>query len=705
MAFYVNNPPRQVIDNQGNFEIAVYSTRADLPSTGLQGYMAYVQDQEELVINTGNTVYPNPNNTQPVPIVNNVIAGTVSANYLVVAGGGGATTTNGGGGGGGGVLTGTTTLSKSSAYTINVGAGGSCGQNGNPSSISSTGFTTITALGGGAGGAIFGTANAGGSGGGGGMSRAGGAGTPGQGNPGGAGNIISLQAYGAGGGGGAGSAGGNAVCFQAGAGGSGRSNSISGVATFYGGGGGGGWAESGARQGCGSAGQGGSGGGGAGGLSSCLQSNICSSNGTTNTGGGAGGGSSAGASGGTGRSGGSGVAVIAYCGTQIFNGGTVTSSGGKTIHTFNSSGVLFTNQASTSPDLDVTWYKLLPPEGGAAQSGRLDQGTMQGGYNAIVQWNYIHQLVFSTDSAILRPETTPWASRYSTAMSSNLFAYYHAGNTGPTPDVDTGEEGQTCRQSWTTYAVSRIASVRGNMLGSQQVTLYSTSNLNNNYGIMQFGGASAYFIFATDTTATDSWFTNGSGPFSGTQFNDPNGGNNYGLSANGPVNGYVNWTNVSKFNWSSRQFTTTGQGAPNARGGQRGGHSTPYNKFYYGYYANIDIYNTTVDLWNVSGGTQCPLFTDDSRFSDAGGARSIFLEATTVPGQDWGYVYSMFDYESGYQTPPAFTSNGPYTNISQKMFYATDTEVWSPTSDLGFSASFGGVISGNSASGCSGPSS
>lgn len=703
MAFYVNNPPRQVIDNQGNFEIAVYSTRADLPSTGLQGYMAYVQDQEELVINTGNTVYPNPNNTQPVPIVNNVIAGTVSANYLVVAGGGGATTNNGGGGGGGGVLTGTTTLSKSGSYTINVGAGGSCGQNGNPSSISSTGFTTITALGGGAGGAIFQSGNAGGSGGGaGGITGTSGAGTPGQGNPGGAGNFITNQAYGAGGGGGAGSAGGNAVCFQAGAGGSGRSNSISGVATFYGGGGGGGWAESGNRQGCGSVGQGGSGGGGTGGRGSELQSNVCATNGTANTGGGAGGGNN---QAGTGRSGGSGVAVIAYCGTQIFNGGTITSSGGKTIHTFNSSGVLFTNHASTSPDLDVTWYKLLPPEVGAAQSGRLDQGTMQGGYNAIVQWNYIHQLVFSTDSAILRPETTPWASRYSTAMSSNLFAYYHAGNTGPTPDVDTGEEGQTCRQSWTTYAVSRIASVRGNMLGSQQVTLYSTSNLNNNYGIMQYGGASAYFIFATDTTATDSWFTNGSGPFSGTQFNDPNGGNNYGLSANGPVNGYVNWTNVSKFNWSSRQFTTTGQGAPNAQGGMRGGHSTPYNKFYYGYYANIDIYNTTVDLWNVSGGTQCPLFTDDSRFSDGGGSRSIIFEATTVPGQDWGYVYSMFDYTTGYQTPPAFTSNGPYTNISQKMFYATDTEVWSPNSDLGFSASFGGVISGNSASGCSGPSS
>ena len=363
---------------------------------------------------------------------------------------------------------------------------------------------------------------------------------------------------------------------------------------------------------------------------------------------------------------------------------------------------------SGSPDTGVTWYKLLEPSTTTQQSGRLDQGTMQGGYNAVVQWNTIHQLLFSTDTATLRPETTPWASRYSTAMSSKFFAYYHAGATGPTPSNDTGQEGETCRQSWSTFSVSLIASTRANMLGSQQVTLYSTSNLNNNYGIMQYGGDSAYFIFATDTTTTsDYWYNNGSGPYSSTQFNDPNGGNNYGLSANGPVYGYVNWVNVSKFNWSSKTWNTTGAGeAPTARGGYRGGHSTPYNKFYYGFYANIDIYNTTVDLWNVSGGTQCPLFTDDSRFSDApGNARSVFVEATTVPGQDWGYVYSMFDYQSGYQTPPAYTSNGPYTNLSQKMFYATDTEVWSPGSDLGYSASYGGVISGNSASGCSGPSS
>jgi hypothetical protein len=366
--------------------------------------------------------------------------------------------------------------------------------------------------------------------------------------------------------------------------------------------------------------------------------------------------------------------------------------------------------ASTSPDDSVTWYKLLIPDSIVAQTIRLDQGTLNSGYYSIVNWNQIHQLQFSTDSASLRPETCPWASKYSTAMSSNLFAYYHAGITGFATSTNTGEGNRSCRQSWSTYAVSQLSTVRENMTGGFQVTLYSTSNLNNNYGIMQYGGESAYFIFATDTlTTTDSWYTNGSGKFSNVNFNDPRGGNNYGLSANGPLNGYVNYTNVSKFNWSSQGWTTTGQGAPNAQGGWRGGHSTPYNKFYYGYNVYIDIYNTTVDLWNVRGGTLYPLFADDARFSDASAtARSNLTEGSSITGQDWGYVYSMFDYGSGYQTPPAYTSSGPYTNLSQKMYYATDTQLWSPSSDLksvtGYYG-YSGVISGNSASGCSGPTS
>jgi hypothetical protein len=39
-------------------------------------------------------------------------------------------------------------------------------------------------------------------------------------------------------------------------------------------------------------------------------------------------------------SGGSGVVIISYAGSQAFTGGTVTTSGGNTIHTFTASGSL-----------------------------------------------------------------------------------------------------------------------------------------------------------------------------------------------------------------------------------------------------------------------------------------------------------------------------------------------------------------------------
>jgi hypothetical protein len=300
-------------------------------------------------------------------------------------------------------------------------------------------------------------------------------------------------------------------------------------------------------------------------------------------------------------------------------------------------------------------------------------------------------------------------------MSSKTYAYYHAGNTQQKPTLSgfsnpPDADGSTCRQSWSTYAVSVVASHRPNMLGQgQQVTLYSTSNINNNYGIMQYGQVSNYFIFATET-----WYANGDGIYAGTDFNDPHSGNEYGLGANGPVFGYTNWTNVSKFNWTARTWATTGAGqAPTATGGHRGGLSTPYSKFYYGWYNNVDIYNTTVDIWNTNGGTLTPLFVDDAqgRFNDADpAARSVVFEASSIPGQDWGYWYSMWDYpvgnEGSYTVPGQYISaNSYYTNLSQKTYYATDTMVWSPGTDLAYYALWGHVISGNSASGCSGPQS
>jgi hypothetical protein len=260
--------------------------------------------------------------------------------YLVVAGGAGGGANLGGGGGAGGYRTATGfSLNGGVAYTVTVGAGGAAGVTGGSAFQGGTGsnsiFSTITSTGGGGGGyatsagAINGTA--GGSGGGGGSlidtaasDAFGGAGTSGQGNRGG---NVSSSARGSGGGGGASAAGGDTSSDTNGAGGAGTASSISGSSvTYAGGGGGGGYPNNG--------GAGGAGGGGAGGN----PTNGVGTAGTANTGGGGGGGGGGAAPGGNGGAGGSGIVVIKYIGAQRGSGGTVTSAGGYTIHTFTSSG-------------------------------------------------------------------------------------------------------------------------------------------------------------------------------------------------------------------------------------------------------------------------------------------------------------------------------------------------------------------------------
>lgn len=255
-----------------------------------------------------------------------------SVDYLVVAGGGGgggsggANSSIGAGGGAGGMIEGVNhSVTANQAYVITVGAGGASDRKGNNSV-----FDGITAIGGGLGGQS-GPGGAGGSGGGAGSDGswyAGGAGTTGQGNKGG--DTYAVPYFSTGGGGGAGGAGVNGAPSQSGTGGVGKASSISGASVIYAGGGGGGaavWAGGSA------AGAGGSGGGGGGGYNGASGG----SPGTPNRG--AGGGGSANydpASGG--GSGGSGIVIIRYLGAQRGTGGTVTSVGGYTIHTFTTSG-------------------------------------------------------------------------------------------------------------------------------------------------------------------------------------------------------------------------------------------------------------------------------------------------------------------------------------------------------------------------------
>jgi len=280
----------------------------------------------------------------------------VSVSYLAVAGGGGGGGQGNasGAGGAGGFLTGTTALNPTLSYTVTVGGGGvgSTSSSVRGSNGSNSVFNSLTSIGGGGGGSQgtgVSTGADGGSGGGGTPNPAtGGAGTSGQGNAGGAGLTDSTTYTAGGGGGGASAVGANAAFQVGGNGGAGSASSISGSSVTYAGGGGGGVNNS------YTAGTGGAGGGGNG-----TNNPSTGGNGTTNLGGGGGGSGN-----GNGGSGGSGIVIISYVGAQQFGGGVVTTSGGSTIHTFQTSGTL-----SPLSSLTANFLVVAGGGGGGAYNG------------------------------------------------------------------------------------------------------------------------------------------------------------------------------------------------------------------------------------------------------------------------------------------------------------------------------------------------
>lgn len=252
-----------------------------------------------------------------------------SIDYLIVAGGGGGGSNGAGGGGAGGAYFASTGITTGDSFSITVGAGGAGNVGGTGASGSNSIFNSITMTGGGGGGSLQTTGLSGGSGGGGGSSYAGSgpgagaSGTSGQGFSGGNGasGIPSVPSQIGGGGGGGYSAVGSAgTNSNGGAGGAGLNWQS--LGTFYAGGGGGG---SGTTGGAGGSSVGGNGGSGA----------TAATNGTANRGGGGGGGGNPATTGGNGASG---VVIIRYLGAQRGTGGTVTTSGAYTYHTFTTSG-------------------------------------------------------------------------------------------------------------------------------------------------------------------------------------------------------------------------------------------------------------------------------------------------------------------------------------------------------------------------------
>lgn len=264
-----------------------------------------------------------------------------TVDYLIVAGGaggGGGERTNGfggggGGGGAGGLLYGSYNVLPTTAFSLVVGGGGATGVQGVPSDATtgangsnSSGFS-LTAIGGGggAGDETAAVGNGGSGGGAGGDNGTFGSGTSGQGFNGG---VRSGRS--GGGGGGATEVGSTDGASQGGDGYTWLNGST------YAGGGGGGRGDAATSNAAGGDGGGGTG-GATNGTSGDNQGYGGETSGGTNTGGG-GGGKAAGRSNDSRGAGGSGIVIIRYAGSQRGTGGTVTSAGGYTYHTFTSSG-------------------------------------------------------------------------------------------------------------------------------------------------------------------------------------------------------------------------------------------------------------------------------------------------------------------------------------------------------------------------------
>jgi hypothetical protein len=243
--------------------------------------------------------------------------GPTTTTYLAIGGGGGGGGDVGGGGGAGGLLTSTSYSLATGTYDINLGLGGTGGQDASGTGVNGAqGGSTlvgsiITAYGGGGGGsyniATSASMNGGSGGGANGGSSTTSPGTGGQGgcigNGGGNGSTNSSTYYNGGGGGGTNGVGGNATSTVTGAGGGGRTwvNGESSTPSLGGGGSGGGYPSS---DTVGSA----TNGGGAGSVTVSTKGG----NGTPNTGGGGGGGGGGSGSASAGGAGGSGFFSISF---------------------------------------------------------------------------------------------------------------------------------------------------------------------------------------------------------------------------------------------------------------------------------------------------------------------------------------------------------------------------------------------------------
>jgi hypothetical protein len=247
-----------------------------------------------------------------------------------------------------------------------------------------------------------------------------------------------------------------------GAGGVGLAYNISGTLTYYAGGGGGS-----NRNGVGASG--GLGGGGAGGTSPVA--------GTANTGGGGGGTGFGGyGGGGTSAAGGSGIVIVRYFGPARATGGTITSVGGYTIHTFTTVGSstftpngTFSNVIGTSYNATINRTYVSSSGGSLTFTG--DGTTAQGGN--IVGAAPLLSSANTVEFAVYTPTT-------SYQLLTNSFYSYGESDRVYSKDGTTNIVLGATLNSWNIFAVT--------FNGVNTVTGYKNGVLGNTSSSFDFSG-------------------------------------------------------------------------------------------------------------------------------------------------------------------------------------------------------------------------
>jgi hypothetical protein len=285
------------------------------------------------------------------------------------------------------------------------------------------------------------------------------------------------------------------------------------------------------------------------------------------------------------------------------------------------------------PENGVTWYVFLQKPFDYKNEVILQQGTVGGGYIGSSIWNTISRVNGVTDVLTEMQQTLSFAVNYGAWFSSYQYAYYMGGNSGGTA---------ANRQDWATLT---------NVTINSQPTSASSPNSSqpgpktqNTFGVVMSGTSSWWLAFATNT-----WTSGGYNPSTSQGFGAGSFGQNYGYT-------YTYGSSVNKISWPTATWTTTSSGnMPNI--------TTSYGK----------SLNTKLDYWYYAGDvSQGNSFSKYNNNSDtwtylSGEAYAGQSEQCGIMQQDWGY------FVGGY--------NGTQNAVSQKVIYASNTIILSPSTN------------------------